>query len=193
MEVKMSRSEPLSQEQRESALKDIQGPDRSVIVPAAKALSEDRTTTSRLLELLDVESHVDARHGILYALSWHADLGTWDLMVRILADPQEAPNVRGQAAEGLSYMFYQVKLDSKEAEAAIKALLAALKDPSPEVRYCAINTLGATGHLPLIPVLKEMLADQTPVPGWVGTVGEEASRALDWIGRAHSQRLKDGL
>ncbi|WP_199732705.1 MULTISPECIES: HEAT repeat domain-containing protein [Corallococcus] len=189
----MARSEPLSEEQRESALKDIQGPDRSVIVPAAKALSADKSTTSRLLELLDVASHVDARHGILYALSWHADLRTWDLMVRILADPQEAPKVRGQAAEGLSYMFHGVKMDSREAEVAVEALLMALKDPSPEVRYCAVNTLGATGHLPLVPVLKEMLADQTPAPGWVGTVGEEASRALDWIERAHSQRLKDGL
>ncbi len=124
---------------------------------------------------------MEVRQGILYALSWHADLGTWDLMVRILADPQETPKVRGQAAEGLSYMFYKVPPGSREFEASVAALLEALKDPSPEVRYCAVHALGSTRHRPLIPVLEEMLLDKTPVPGWMGTVGDEAGRALEFM------------
>ena len=40
---------------------------------------------------------------------------------------------------------------------------------------------GTSRHRSLIPVLDEMLGDHTPVPGRVGTVGDEARRSLDWI------------
>ncbi|WP_205525464.1 HEAT repeat domain-containing protein [Pyxidicoccus trucidator] len=178
----MSKREPLSQEQRETALKDILGPDREAMVGAAKLLSADASTTSRLLELLEPERRIETRHAILYALSWHDDLALWGLMVRILEDRSEAPKVRGQASEGLAYLFNKVSADSREFEIAVKALLDALKDPSPEVRYCALFALGSSNHPPLIPALKEMLADKTPVEGWVGTVADAASRAIEWIG-----------
>lgn len=184
----MTERAPLSQEQRESALKDILGPDLGAIVQAAHLLSADKSTTSRLLQVLEDERRVDNRHAILYALTWHANLATWGLMVSIFADSNETPKVRGQAAEALSYMFGYVGRDSKEFEAAVKALLDGLKDASPEVRYCAVNALGATGHLPLMPAITEMLADHTPVPGWVGTVSDEASRALEWLEMVHSRR-----
>lgn len=177
----MTERKPLPQEQRESALKDILGADRDAMVRAAKLLSSDKSTTSRLLELLETADRVETRHAILFALTWHTHLGLWELMLRIFADRQEAPLVRGQAAEGLAYMFHLVRADSKEFGVAVHALREALKDPSPEVRYCAVHALGATRHPPLIPVLKEMLEDQTPVEGWVGTVGDEAARAIEWI------------
>ncbi|MCY1042378.1 HEAT repeat domain-containing protein [Corallococcus sp. bb12-1] len=188
----MNERAPLSQVQREAALKDIVGSDLGAIVEAAKLLSSDRSTTATLLKLLETERRVETRQGLLYALCWHGDLGTWDLMIHILADPQEAPKVRGQAAEGLSYMFMSVRTDSREFEAAVHALRGALKDPSPEVRYCAVNALGATGHPPLIPVLQAMGEDRTPVPGWMGTVSEEASRAIEALEGLHRMRLKNG-
>lgn len=177
----MSQREPLSREAREAALVDIRGQDLTRIVQAAKLLSSDPSTTSRLVPLLETEQRMEVRQGILYALSWHGDLGTWDLMVRILADTRETPRVRGQAAEGLSYMFHEVTPGSPEFEAAVAVLREALKDPSPEVRYCAVNTLGATRHPPLIPVIEAMLEDKTPVEGWVGTVADEAARALEFM------------
>lgn len=177
----MSQREPLSPEAREAALTDIRGQDPEGIVRAAKLLSTDPSTTSRLVPLLESEHRVEVRQGILYALSWHADLGTWDLMIRVLSDPQETPKVRGQAAEGLSYMFHKVPPGSPEFEAGVAALRGALKDPSPEVRYCAVHALGSTRHRPLIPVIEELLEDRTPVPGWMGTVGDEARRALEFL------------
>lgn len=189
----MVESGPLSQEQRQSALAEILGPDRGLMVEAAKRLSSDPSTTSRLLELLATESRLENRHAILYALTWHANLGTWALMVRIFADRGEDPKVRGQAAEALSYMFARWRTDSGEFESGVRALLDALKDPSPEVRYCAVHALGATGHPPLIPKLTEMLEDETPVDGWVGTVGDEARRALEWLEGMHTMRRKQGL
>src|SRR5690349_22130474 len=150
----MSQREPLTEEQREAALRDIRGPERGVIVEAAKLLSADSSTTARLLELLPSEERDGVRHGILYALSWHGDVSLWDLMLRILADQKEHPKVRGQAAECISYLFDKVETDSKEFKAAVDALQEALRDDSPEVRYCAAHALGATRHLPLIPVLQ---------------------------------------
>jgi HEAT repeat protein len=189
----MAERVPLSQEERESAFKDILGPDLGAIVQAAHLLSADKSTTSRLLQVLETERRLDNRHAILYALTWHADLATWNLMVSIFADSNETPKVRGQAAEALSYMFAYQRSDSKEFEAAVKALIDGLKDPSPEVRYCAVNALGSTGHPPLEPVIRGMLRDSTPVKGWIGTVGDEASRALEWLELAYSMRQKDGL
>jgi hypothetical protein len=158
----MSMSEnPLTEAQRESALRNIRGPDLEAIVQAAKLLSADHSTTARLLELLASEGRVEVRHALLYALSWYADVSLWGLMIRIL---------------------------SKEFEAVVNALQDALRDGSPEVRYCVVDALGATKHLPLIPVLEGMREDQMPVDGWVGTVGEAASRAIEWIEMANSLR-----
>ncbi|MFP2905711.1 HEAT repeat domain-containing protein [Pyxidicoccus sp. 3LFB2] len=175
----MSKGEPLSQEQREAALKDLLGPDSGKRVEAAKLLSSDASTTSMLVPLLESERRAETRHAVLYALSWHADLGLRELMVRILTDRQETPRVRGQAAEGLAYMFGYMDKRSPEFEGAVQALLDSLKDPSPEVRYCALFALGATRHPPLIPALQELLADKTPVEGWAGTVSDEAARAIE--------------
>ncbi|WP_239989418.1 HEAT repeat domain-containing protein [Corallococcus macrosporus] len=155
------------------------GSDRATIDPAAKLLSGDPTTTDRLIPLLDTVSSADARQGILYALSWHGDLRAWELMVRILANPQEDPVVRGQAAEGIAYMFSQVRPGTARFESAAKALLSALKDPSLEVRFGAIFALGESNHLPFVPVLEALVNDQTPVPGWGETIGEKAAAAIE--------------
>ncbi|AGC44519.1 HEAT repeat-containing PBS lyase [Myxococcus stipitatus DSM 14675] len=189
----MSESKPVSQEQRESSLRDILGSDRTAMVQAATLLSSDASTTSQLVELLQSERRIETRHAILYALSWHSDLKLWDLMVQMLSDSNEAPLVRGQAAEGLAYMFSKVRTVSREFEVAVNALAAALKDPSPEVRYCAVHALGTTGHPPVKTMLEEMLVDQNRAEGWVGTVGEAASRAIETLELAHGMRIKGEL
>ncbi|WAS87970.1 MULTISPECIES: HEAT repeat domain-containing protein [unclassified Corallococcus] len=188
----MSDTSP-TPEQRDVAMKDILGDDRTAMVKASILLCYDKSTTSTLLRFLEAETRVDTRHAILYALTWHSHLAQWDLMVGLLKDVQEPPLIRGQAAEYLSYNFSMVRTDSAEFEVAVKALLDALKDPSPEVRYCAVNALGTTGHLPLIPTLEAMREDKTPAPGWVGTVSDEASRALEWIVGMHEMRIKNGI
>ncbi|EPX57645.1 PBS lyase HEAT repeat-like domain protein [Cystobacter fuscus DSM 2262] len=142
----------MTEEQREAALRDIRGSDPEAIIEAAKLLSADSSTTARLLELLASEERVEVRQGILYALTWHGDVSLWDLMIRILSDQKEHPKIRGQAAECISYLFEKIETDSKEFKAAVDALQEALKDDSPEVRYCATNALGSTKHLPIIPV-----------------------------------------
>lgn len=179
----MSPSAQLSAEEREAAFQDVRAEDLGRVVRAAKLLSDDRvpSTTTRLVALLETETRVDVRQGVLYALAWHANLETWDLMVRVLSDAKEHPHVRGQAAEGLAYSFYKLVPGSVKFEAGVAALSAALKDLSPEVRYCALFALGSTRQRSLVPLIEGMLNDRTPVPGWFGTVGDEAARALEWI------------
>ncbi|MBJ6760207.1 HEAT repeat domain-containing protein [Myxococcaceae bacterium JPH2] len=150
-------------------------------VQASRLLSTDPATSPELLGLLDGESRADVRHAILYALSWHDNLGIWKRMVGILSDRSEASKVRGQAAEYLSYLFHRVSFASDDFKSAVDALLESLTDPSPEVRYCAVNALGSTGYPPLLPALERMCSDQTPVPGWVGTVSDEASQAIETL------------
>ncbi|WP_223748018.1 HEAT repeat domain-containing protein [Myxococcus faecalis] len=172
----------LSPEQRDAALADLLASERARIIPAANLLSSDPSTMPRLLELLALERRADNRQGILFALTWHAEPDAlWDLMIRVLSDPTEGEKVRGQASEGLAYMFPQVEVGSSRFEAGVQALLAALKDSSPEVRYCALFALGATAHPPLVPAMEAMLVDETPVPGWVGTVATSAANALEHL------------
>ncbi|MFY1830949.1 HEAT repeat domain-containing protein [Myxococcus fulvus] len=176
----------LPPEQRDAALADILASERERIIPAANLLSSDPSTLPRLLELLALERRADNRQGMLFALSWHGDPDAlWDLMIRVLSDPTEGEKVRGQASEGLAYMFSEVEVGSSRFEAGVQALLAALKDSSPEVRYCALFALGATAHPPLIPAMEAMLADKTPVPGWVGTVATSAANALESLRDKH--------
>lgn len=186
----MTKREPLPQEEREAALRDLMGPDPDAMVQAAKLLSSDGSTTPKLVELLKTEGRAETRQAILHALAWHPDLGVWDLMVSILADRNEAPAVRGQAAEGLAYRFWALETTSREFELGVNALLEALNDASPEVRYCALHALGTTGHPPLLPAMEKMLEDKTPVPGWLGTVSDEAARAIEFLGLKHRSRLR---
>ncbi|WP_226993993.1 HEAT repeat domain-containing protein [Myxococcus hansupus] len=169
----------LSDEQREAALQALVGSNPTAIIQAANLLSGDSTTTPRLLELLEVESRPASRQGILFALSWHGDVSLWGLMLRILADVQEAPVVRGQAAEGVAYLFYKVQPETEEFELAARTLLKALEDPSLEVRYGVIFALGASRHLSFLPVLEALIEDPTPVPGWNDTIGRKAADAIE--------------
>lgn len=188
----MTENRSLSPEQRDAALHALVGADPGAVVEAALLLSEDASTTSQLVQLLETQSRPEVRQGILYALCWHGQPGLWDLMVEVLSNPREDPKVRGQAAEGLSYLFSYLTTDSREFTSGVNALLEALNDSSVEVRYCAVHALGATGHPPLIPVLERMREDPTPAPGWIGTVADEARRALEFLEGAHSMRKRRG-
>jgi HEAT repeat protein len=172
------------------ALRHIKSADPALVVEAAKSLSEDKTTTDALVALLSHEERPHNRQAILYALAWHGALRTWDLMVRITGDSAEHPKVRGQAAEAVSYMFIEQQPGSSPFEAAVRVLSAATHDPSPEVRYCSVNALGCSGHLPLKPILEAMLDDHVAVPGWIGTVAEEAARSISWLADMSGQRQR---
>ncbi|MBZ4421837.1 HEAT repeat domain-containing protein [Myxococcus sp. RHSTA-1-4] len=121
------------------------------------------------------------RQAILYALSWQDDVRAWWPLVKVLADVNEAPAVRGQAAEGIGYLFARKRKNRLGYTVAMEVLLWALGDPSPEVRYYAIFALGASRDPSIIPALQKMLKDPGRSDAIVGTIGDEARSAIDWI------------
>src|SRR6266542_3518918 len=71
-----------------------------------------------------------------YGLAFLWDPRAFDPLVHALGGAGELPAVRAQAAEGLANL---------RAVRAVPALLAALGDPAPEVRFWASFALGALG------------------------------------------------
>jgi HEAT repeat protein len=88
----------------------------------------------------------------------------------ILSDPNNPPEVRGAAAEGLSYC----------AEAAAPILREALRDPDPTVRFWVIYALGEVGEARDIRLLEAYLQDLTALAGH-GSIADEARDSIDQI------------
>ena len=99
---------PLKVEERSDAWARLQSSDKSVIVKAAHDFSGDYETTTLLRELLRTELRPDNRQGILYALAWHGDISLWSVFLEVVSNKAEAPQVRGQAAEGVAYLFLDI-------------------------------------------------------------------------------------
>jgi HEAT repeat protein len=171
----------MGQEVRHLALKALGDDDRRTVVDAARLLASGRGMAVPLLKKLKTEPRAVNRQGILYAISWQDDLRAWWPLVKVLADVDEAPAVRGQAAEGIAYLLGRKSRDRLGYLIAKEVLLWALNDSSPEVRYYAIFALGASRDGSVIPALQRMMKDSGRSDAIVGTVGEEACRAIDWI------------
>ncbi|MCU0697653.1 MAG: HEAT repeat domain-containing protein [Myxococcaceae bacterium] len=184
---------PLDADARRAALEAVVGEDKAEIIRAARLLSGDSSTTESLLEVLPNEQRPPNRQAVLYALAWHGDTRTWPVAMTILDDATEHPSVRGQAAEVLSYLFLRFEPGEAHFEDAIRVLLRTMTDPSPEVRYCVANTLGSTGFLPMCKHLEGMLNDHAVAEGWVGTVADEAARAIEDCREMAEQRVRRRL
>ena len=67
----MNESKRLSEDEREAAFADIRDKDPGRVVRGAKLLADDRgrSTTTRLVALLDTETRIEVRRGVLYALA----------------------------------------------------------------------------------------------------------------------------
>jgi len=163
------------------ALDALSGDEREVVVEASLLLASDKGMAVPLVRKLESEHRAMNRQAILHALSWQDDLRAWWPLVKVFADVDEVPAVRGQAAEGIGYLFWRKSRDKLGYMVATQVLLWALNDPSAEVRYYAIFALGASRDHSVIPALQGMVEDPGRSSAIVGTVGEEARRAIDWI------------
>ncbi|WP_257452775.1 HEAT repeat domain-containing protein [Archangium lipolyticum] len=177
----LTKTDGLGQEARHAALDALSGGDQRAIVDAARLLSSGRGMAVPLLRKLKTEPRAVNRQAILYAISWQDDIRAWWPLLKVLADVDEAPAVRGQAAEGIGYLFWRKSRSKRGYLIAKDVLLWALNDPSPEVRYYAIFALGASRDHSVIAALQGMTKDSGRSNAIVGTVGEEARRAIAWI------------
>jgi HEAT repeat protein len=151
-----------------AALADADATVRWEAVKALIALGDKRIVPP-LIVLAQGAGASEQRAAAVYALGFLYDSRALAPLLQVLRDSQEDAQVRGHAAEALAYIGQR---------RAVPALIAALDDPSPEVRLWSAFALGELGDRRAVAPLERLAAtDGTPVPGW-WTVGEEAREAL---------------
>lgn len=135
--------------------------------------------TRPLLRLLRHSSREEVRNAVINALGMLRDKRAIDVLVGILTDREESEYTRSYAAEALGLL--------EKTDRTIAALVEALKDPSPTIRWSAINSLGLTGDERLTEVLQACVSDHEVVPALpdretVGSAAETALRNLESCG-----------
>lgn len=175
------RARTVSNRARSRALTEIEQAGDLVRVEAAKVLASDPAAFIPLRDLLRTETRPEVRLAIVFALTWQSDMRSWAIFVKLLGNSKDSPAVRAQAAEGLAYKFHRKRRGTSGFQSAIKILVAALTDVSPDVRYYAAFALGASGERDAIAALRKATKDRATSKNFVGAVGDEAMRALQQI------------
>jgi HEAT repeat protein len=138
---------------------------------AAKALGiiNDRRAVLPLLESLSSGAAAEVRAAAAYALGLLGDDRATPHLVTILSDRGASPLVRGHAAEALATLGgHQV----------VEPLIAALRDPSPEVRFWASFALGEKGDASALSELQRLAdSDDAVLPRW-GALSAAAQNAI---------------
>jgi HEAT repeat protein len=142
---------------------------------AAKELSrvDDPRTLRRVERVLEGRGDDEGRAAAAYVLGFSGAIDASAALARRLADPDESPVVRAYAAEALGHL-----LQYERVLAEIRTtIVAALRDPEPEVRFWSTFAAGALDLQESRPQLERLLNDAAEVEGW-WTVGQEAEWAL---------------
>lgn len=102
-----------------------------------------------------------------------------DALLDVMIDESRSDRVRGQVAEAVGEQL-QFSRDAHMRARAVDVLTGTLSDGSALVRFWSAFALGKLGATSALPTLRQLVGDQTLVPGW-WTVGEEVSDAIDVI------------
>lgn len=147
----------------------------------------DRTRhASWVRPLLAIARHspsAQARELAVYALSFLIDDRAWWTLLDIACDRQSPAVVRGQALEGLAYLFSMpLGLRRRRNRKTVSALMALLGDAEAPVRFWAIFALGQGRVRAALPRLETIAAsdDDGVVPD-LWSVREEASDAATYL------------
>jgi HEAT repeat protein len=146
-------------------------PDHALRAEAARALGslDSPEAIPALVQALRHDADAATREAAAWALGLIGTDDVIDPLLESLADSAETPSVRGQAAESLS--------GARNAR-AIPSLIAALDDPSPEVRYWAAFALGELSAQDALPALERLAANDTAIADRHGSVADEARAAI---------------
>jgi HEAT repeat protein len=145
---------------------------------SANALAEIRTRQTRrgLERILVSGKSAEARKRAAWALGFLHDEDAAPALLRTLADRNEETEVRAYAAEALGHVAPQTRHDE-----ALAALLHALTDLAPEIRFWAAFALGNLGDERAIPALQRLAdRDTDSVPGW-WSIRKEALDSIEQI------------
>jgi HEAT repeat protein len=145
---------------------------------SANALAEIRTRQTRrgLERILVSGKSAEARKRAAWALGFLHDEDATPALLRTLADRNEETDVRAYAAEALGHLVPQAQHDE-----ALAALLQALTERTPEIRFWAAFALGNLGDERAIPALQRLAdRDSDSVPGW-WSIRKEALDSIEQI------------
>lgn len=160
---------------RRRLVKALAARDESKRWEAATALSQvgDPRTLRRLERLLEGSGEDEGRAAAAYVLGFSRETDVSGVLADRLADAEESPVVRAHAAEALGHL-----LQHQPVLAEIRVtIVAALRDPEPEVRFWSAFAAGVLDLQESRPQLERLRDDATAIDGW-WTVGEEAEWAL---------------
>jgi HEAT repeat protein len=133
----------------------------------------DKRSVPRLIAMMRDDAEVTGRYLAAYALGNIGGKRATSELRRVLANHDEAPIVRGMAAEQLGWFNRE----------AIPDLLAGLRDKTPEVRFWCAYAMGVMRVRSSLPTLRRLAAsDYAKVRGW-WTVKREANWAIKEIAR----------
>jgi HEAT repeat protein len=154
-----------------SALHD---PDPRLREEAARSLGVlgDLRAVPELLAALQTDLDPETRMAAAYALGHLGDHRSVDGLLAKLADRNEDPRIRGMAAEAVTGV---------QDRQAVPFLIAALDDPSVEVRFWAAFALGQFGDPAALDALEGLArSDDAVLPGW-WSIKDEATAAIESI------------
>jgi len=175
----------------EKLIEDIANGSESDAIEAAKAFIKVQPSvyTVQLVEILKTEANPHNKQAAAYALSWlEKNDEALDALISALLEVSLPESVRGQAAEGIG--VHRPRKNHKLRQKAETAILTAIKDKSPEVRFWSCFAAGKIKLREALPVLHKIKGEDKSVnPGW-WHVSEEAEDAIEWIhGRAGKNRI----
>ncbi len=143
--------------------------------------------TTQLAEILETAANPHNKEAAAYALSWlEKNNEALDALISTLLAVDMPESVRGQAAEGIGE--HKPRKNHKLRQKAEAAILTALNDESPEVRFWSCFAAGKIKLREALPILLQIKEkDKSVNPGW-WQVSEEAEDAIEWI---HGRKGKD--
>ena len=138
---------------------------------AALGLSADHGVVEVLLTALQCDSSTAVRQAAVHALGVHSASRSADGLVALMLDGSDATELRADAAEALAHVPH---------DRVVPALIAALEDPSPSVRFSAAYALGEQGDPTAREALQRLAATDHAETSW-GTVASQAARSLEGL------------
>jgi HEAT repeat protein len=164
--------------------------DPAVRTQAASSLAaiDDRSAVEPLLETFQQDSDPWVREMAINALWLIGDPAPLEPLIATLRNHGEPAGIRSACAEALGELACAEVLDEPGKQAAMGALIDALQEESPRVRFFAAFALGLLRDPAAIPALQHVAATDDGVDPRHGSVRDEAREAIARIeGRSGTQ------
>lgn len=132
-----------------------------------------KTAVPSLIKIASSQPLSSARQNAIHALGCLGDARAAIVLRDILQDPNDSEAVRVEAAEAVKLLLY----DGVRLRGVVPALIRALSDTSPLIRWSGAAALAHCADRRAVPALKKLLNDKA-TPGGLDSVCDQAESAL---------------